>query len=244
MIHVGSPAEWADLLDSYVPDLLAMVINAWEAMPAPAANAKEDPVSESLCRTLRRLPERCDLPFHIETQRAEIDPTPGEEHGRMDIVFLPFLPDDGIYFCLECKRLNVRGTEGLRPYFNEYVRLGMFRFVRGRYSKAVRCGGMLAFVLDGDVHGAILGVEENIKTHHKELCMAPPGAFEASGVMTSDPRVRETRHHRASSPAPFLIHHLFMKGDPAAPMIPEPPPSVPAAQPLKKPRNSRRKSRK
>jgi hypothetical protein len=83
----------------------------------------------------------------------------------MDIVFSPAVPRENIYFCLECKRLNGREGNGVRPYFAEYVRFGMFRFVRGQYTHSVRFGGMLAFVFDGDVAGAMMGVEGNIRTN-------------------------------------------------------------------------------
>jgi hypothetical protein len=196
MTATGSTAEWADLLDSQVPDILALVVDTWEAMPPPAANAKEDPVSESLCRMLRRARERCDLPFRIDTQLVELDPVAGEDQGRMDIVFSPPAPREDIYFCLECKRLNVRGPDGIRPYFAEYVRFGMSRFVRGQYSRVVRNGGMLAFVLNGDVSGAQVGVEENIKAQSRHLGMDPPGAFQLSSIRPTDTRARETYQRR------------------------------------------------
>jgi hypothetical protein len=221
MTPAGSTSEWVDFLDSQVPDILALVIDTWEAMPPPAANAKEDPVSASLCRMLRRSRDRCDLPFRIDTQVVELDPAAGEDQGRMDIVFSPPAPREDIYFCLECKRINVKSPDGIRPYFAEYVRFGMLRFVRGQYSRVVRNGGMLAFVLNGDVPGALIGVEENIRAFCRDLGMDPPVAFQLSSTRPTDTRVRETRHRRGFTQEPFVIHHLFMEGDPAAPMLPE-----------------------
>ena len=221
MTHIGSLAEWADLLDSQVPDILNLIIETWEEMPPPAANAKEDPVSEALCRMLRQSRNRCDLPFRIDSQMAELDPAAGEDQGRMDIVFSPPVPRENIYFCLECKRINVRHADGVRPYFVEYVRFGMLRFVRGQYSSVVRHGGMLAFVLNGDVPAAMTGVEDNIKALHRELGMDPPGVLQPSSVMPTDTRVRETIHRRLHSAASIMIHHLFMAGDPGASLLPE-----------------------
>ncbi|MBA3316432.1 MAG: hypothetical protein H0T47_24505 [Planctomycetaceae bacterium] len=152
----------------------------------------------------------------------ELDPAAGEDQGRMDIVFSPTIPREDIYFCLECKRINVRGKGGIRPYFVEYVRFGMFRFVRGQYSNAVRHGGMLAFVLNGDVTEAIAGVETNIRALYQDLGMAAPAAFQASSIQPADARQRETHHRRLRNPAPFVIHHVFVAGDPNAPALPEP----------------------
>ncbi len=222
MTHVGSPAEWLNLIDSQVPAILGMVIETWEAMPSPAANAKEDPLSESFCRLLRQSRNRCDLPFRIDSQMVELDPAAGEDQGRMDIVFSPPVPRENIYFCLECKRINVRSEGGIRSYFVEYVRFGMLRFVRGQYSNVVRHGGMLAFVLNGDVSAAIMGVETNIRALCQDLGMISPGTLQASSVRPTDARLRETHHQRAQNPASFVIHHLFLAGDPHASMLPEP----------------------
>lgn len=223
MTHLGSPSAWLDLIDSQVPSILALVVETWGKISKPAANELENPVTNRLCAALQRCPDREIYPFHILPQTVILEPDSGEELGRMDIAFLPFVPSDEIYFCLECKRLNVRGPGGVRPYFAEYVRFGMLRFVRGQYAGGVRHGGMLAFVLDGDVPAARSGVEVCIRGLHRELGMDAPGAFSPSSIRPDDPRASETRHNRPARTGQFLIHHLFMKGDPDAPMLPESP---------------------
>jgi hypothetical protein len=167
MMQIGSPQDWADLLESLVSDILALVLDTWRTLAMPAANELEDAVTNRLCVALQRCPNRQAYPFHIRSQTVILEPDSGSELGRMDIAFLPLVPTDELYFCLECKRLNVRGKGGIRPYFAEYVRNGMLRFVSGQYASDVRHGGMLAYVLDGDVEGAMAGVEANIKTLHK-----------------------------------------------------------------------------
>jgi hypothetical protein len=226
MMQFGSPEDWVNFIETQVPDILALVIETWEAMPPPAGNELEDRVSEVLCRSLRQSRNRCDLPFRIDTQLVELDPAAGQDQGRMDIVFSPAVPREDIYLCLECKRINVRGENGVRPCFVEYVRFGMFRFVRGQYANSVRHGGMLAFVLDGDVAGAISGVEINIQNLSGDLGMDSPGAFLASTVRPTDARIRETRHRRSQHAEPFVIHHLFMAGDPSTPLRSIPAPST------------------
>lgn len=242
MTHVGSLAEWANLIDSQIPEILTLIIETWEMMPAPAANAKEDPVSETLCRMLRQSRNRCDLPFRIDSQMVELDPAAEEDQGRMDIVFSPLVPRENIYFCLECKRINVRNGNGVRPYFVEYVRFGMLRFVRGQYSSVVRHGGMLAFVLNGDVPAAMTGVEDNIRTLHRDLGMEPPGTLRPSSVRPTDQRVRETTHRRLHNAAPIMIHHLFMAGDPNAAILPEPEAEVAASSGKRARKTTRRKT--
>lgn len=218
MTHIGSPAQWIGFIETQVPDILDLIVSTWESMPSPAGNELEDPISESLCRSLRQSRTSRDLPFRIDTQLVELDPAAGQDQGRMDIVFSPPLPREDIYFCLECKRLNVRSEDGVRPYFSEYVRYGVSRFVAGQYSYAVRNGGMLGIVLDGNVPAAITGIESNFANSSLDLGMETPAAFQASSVRPTDSRARETRHRRGHHPDLFVVHHLFVAGDPNAPL--------------------------
>ena len=210
MSIIGISTEWADLIDSMVPDILRLVIATWEGMPPPAANDKEDNITVALCRALRQNRTARSLMFQIHTQLVELEPASEGGLGRQDIVFIPLVPREDIYFCLESKRLNVVKDGKLRTYASEYVTLGMLRFVTGQYSKAVRHGGMIGYVLDGNVSHAIINVEANIQTRHAALCMTAPGALESSTVLKGDARARETHHQRTHEKTLFRIHHLFM----------------------------------
>jgi hypothetical protein len=209
---LGAPSEWVDLIDSMLPQVLNLVLKSWEDMPAPPPNETEDNITVALCRTLMQNRDARGLMFQIRTQVVELDPMPGEDLGRLDIAFIPLVPREDIYFCLESKRLNVVKDGKMRSYASEYVRLGMMRFVTGQYSKMVRHGGMIGYVLDGKVSEAMSNVEANIRERHEELCMSPPGAFQPSAVLSSESRARETHHKRAHEASLFQIHHLFMPG--------------------------------
>jgi hypothetical protein len=207
---VGAPTDWADLIDPLVPQLLALVIAAWEGMPPPALDEGEDRITIALCRTLQQNRTARGLMFQIRTQVVELDPVPGEDFGRMDIVFIPLVPREDIYFCLESKRLNVVKDGEPRAYASEYVTFGMLRFVTGQYSKAVRHGGMIAYVLDGNVVRAMTNIENNMRRQHSTLGMTAPGSFLPSTSLKDDPRARETHHRRAHETQLFRIHHLFL----------------------------------
>jgi hypothetical protein len=141
---------------------------------------------------------------------VELDPAAGEDQGRMDIVFSPPIPRESIYFCLECKRLNALVAGEVRAYSSEYVRFGMHRFVRGQYAVAVRNGGMLGYVLDGDIAGAMANVEANIRSRHDELGMELPAQLQNSSIRPHDVRAKETTHRRQNARDPFSIHHIFV----------------------------------
>jgi hypothetical protein len=159
------------------------------------------------------------LPLRIDFQFVELDPAATQDEGRIDIAFSPLVPREDIYFALECKRLNVRGHGGsVRPCHAEYIRHGMARFINGQYGPAVRAGGMLGYVLDGQVAHAMAGVEANVQQHHETLGMAPPGVLLPSSVRAHDDHARETRHRRLGDAAEFAIHHLFVACDPQTPL--------------------------
>jgi hypothetical protein len=211
-VVVGIPTEWADLIDPMVPQILSLVIDSWEGMPSPASDEKEDNITISLCRLLKQNKAARGLPFRINIQRFELEPLAGEELGRQDIVFEPLHPCEEIYFCLESKRLNVVKDGKTRPYASEYVTHGMLRFVTGQYSKAVRHGGMVGYVLDGNVATAIDNVEDNIRRQHAALGMNASGELLPSTVLAGEARARETHHKRTHETELFRIHHLFMAG--------------------------------
>jgi hypothetical protein len=210
MSIIGVPTEWADFIDPMVPVILKLVVTTWDAMQRPSATNREDDISRDLCRTLRQNRTARGLMFQIDTQVVELDPAPGEDEGRLDIAFRPLIAREDIYFCLECKRLNVMKNGQHRTYATEYVVRGMLRFIRGQYALAVRHGGMLAFVLDGNVSQAIQDVERNIRDRHAELRMDAPGALLRSEALAADDRARETNHRRDQETHFFKIHHLFM----------------------------------
>ena len=213
---IGAPDEWINLIDTLVPDILDLVISTWEAMPPPASNAREDPTTKALYRCLRQNRDSNDLPFRIDTQLVELDPAAGEDQGRMDIAFSPPIPREDIYFCLECKRLNVVNDGRVRPYTSEYVTHGMLRFVRGQYAARVKHGGMLGYVLDGNVARAIQNISGIIRNRFQELRMEPPGEMLPSSVRPNDSKLRETHHSRPHNSDSFQIHHIFAAGSSGA----------------------------
>jgi hypothetical protein len=214
---VGTPSEWVNLIDTLVPNILDLLVATWQQMPPLATNTREDPTTEAFCRLLRQNRNSGNLPFNIHIQMIELDPTAGQDQGRMDIAFQPLVPREDIYFCLECKRLNVASGGGVRAYASEYVNHGMVRFVRGQYSAMVRHGGMLGYVLDGNITRAIQNVGDAIQTHHATLGMQSPGEMLPSTIRPQQPLIRETRHTRSLNPSSFQIHHLFVAPKPTGP---------------------------
>lgn len=210
MKAIGVPNEWIDLIDSMVPDILDLVAASWLLMPTISPESYEDPITEELCRLLRANRSSGDLPFRIDIQMVELDPNPSETQGRLDIVFSPMVPREDIYFCLECKRLNVPDGKGrTRSFAPEYVTQGMMRFVKGQYSKRVRHGGMLGYVFDSNFASAFAALTKAIRARLADLGMRPPGDMKSSTVRPHESNCRET-HHERSGLGVFRLHHQLV----------------------------------
>lgn len=208
----GDPTAWLDFIDSQMPAILRLVLSTWRDMPPLAPDALEDPTTEGLCRALRRNRTSGELPFRVDIQMVELDPAAGERQGRMDIVFSPMVPNEAIYFCLECKRLNAMIGGQRRTLATEYVSQGMFRFVKRQYGAQVRHGGMLGYVLDGQIDAAVNAVAVAIVLYQNELEFVGEPTLRPSRFLPDGAGVFETAHTRAHPQQPFLVQHIFSAG--------------------------------
>ena len=75
----------------------------------------------------------------------------------------------------------------MKSLVDEYVKEGMQRFVDGTYSRHVQHGGMLGYVLDGDVARAMKNVLKNIQDNGSLLGMASPATWADSAHRPADP---------------------------------------------------------
>jgi len=207
---LGDPGDWAELLDDLIPQILHVTIEAWESLPPIAMDEREDPITLKLCRAIRQARNARKLPLQIHTQQLDLDPA-GEEAGvgRLDIVFNLLVPSEEIYFCLEGKRLNVLSNGISRAYAAEYIKYGVQRFVKGKYSKSVLHGAMIGYVLNGDLRRAMKNVENNLIAQSVPLCLLAPYSLVQSPLLPQDDRIRETRHQRHHDKTMFRLHHLF-----------------------------------
>jgi len=204
----GDASQWSDILpDDLVPEIIGLVLNGWRAFEKPGRDDLEVPITKRFCCCLRRQKNRSRLPFRIEYESVELDVESEEQSGRIDLKFCHGYRED-VYFAFECKRLNVVDRKGKRrPLAGEYVQEGMMRFVGGKYSQGLDKGGMLGYVMDGDVPAAIDAVGRNISRRGSDLSITN-GGFKRSSVRPRDARVKETHHsltHRR-----LVLHHLFV----------------------------------
>lgn len=135
------------------------------------------------------------------------DPDFGTELGRNDLRFYP--PNhhgQTIFFTVECKRLRVKTKSGFRHLADKYADEGVQRFVDGRYSAGLPCGGMIGYVMDNETSQAFASVQSEIKTRHAALKMpAQNGIRIPSTVLSSYQWSADTVHNRTDGE--FVVHH-------------------------------------
>jgi hypothetical protein len=205
----GNPNQWSDIFPAqFIPQILKLIVDTWSKCPKPNASDYEDPITEKFVTALRQSKLYHNLPFFINYQFYEISSQPPERSGRIDICFSPG-SSEHVYFAFECKRLRYVDNSGFRSNTSEYVgRDGMMCFVTGKYASKMSCGGMLGYVMDGDISAAISSVEKALMKgrHHirvvgTQVWKVPKGA-PIGGI------VKQSKHQLRNRI--FTIYHVFL----------------------------------
>ena len=209
MAATGRVGMWAPLFaEELIPDIIELVLDGWASFSQPSGDELEVPITRRLREHLRKEKNLRRLPFSIWPESSETDPETGAEIGRIDLRFLHGWRE-GVYFAIECKRLNVVTESGRRKSLaGPYLREGMMRFLDGKYASGLDKGGMLGYVMDGKVAHAIRSVAKAINKRRVTLLMAKGTGLDRSSVKPDNPLVKETRHSLASGE--FVIHHLYV----------------------------------
>lgn len=210
ILGAGIPGfdEWGDQFpDEYVPLIYDLIINAWSFVKKDAS-LLEVPITQDLCCQLRRIKNRSRLRLLIPLESHELN-VAGEETGRIDLKFYHGHKEH-VYYSIECKRLRVARKDGSTASLaSEYVKEGMFRYFNGQYAVDLGKGGMLGYVMDGDIPKARGNVVASIERNRKTLRMKSTASAKMSSILPNDLRIFDTSHTQSSG-RPFTIHHLLL----------------------------------
>jgi hypothetical protein len=134
----------------------------------------------------------------------------GTELGRNDLRFYP--PNhhgQTVFFTLECKRLRVANQSGVRHLADKYAEEGVQRFVDGRYSQGLPCGGMVGYVMDNQTALAFASIQSEIASRRESLKLsARHGIHTPSAALPHYGWSADTRHDRTDGE--FLVHHVLL----------------------------------
>lgn len=207
---LGDVDAWAEIFpEELIPLVIDLVWTTWNTFQKPSAGEREVPITRRFRCALKQAKDYIRLPVRIDREPAEDDPDTTQELGRIDLRFSPAGSAlEQVYFAFECKRLNANENGTCRPRAAEYVSEGMMRFVVGQYAAAMRHGGMIGYVLDGDCEHAIRLVRQNIAANRVALHLQN-GELNASRLRRENTMIRETVHDLGRSAA-FRLHHIFL----------------------------------
>lgn len=190
-----------------VKQAIELILRSWE--PFSARVNTEDKITNKFYSHLIENKSRSTYFFTIVPRPAEIDEE-GEEIGEIDLKII-YRNQEKTYFSFECKRLRVHFSSGFETLAGKYVTEGMYRYFDGRYARDLDKGGMLGYVMDGNVDVAVNDVKAAIEKRRSNLYMEEHATLEASVCITSD-QVQET-HHKYGPAGKFAIYHIFLPMD-------------------------------
>lgn len=148
--------------------------------------------------------------WFITLEDPTTDPDFGTELGRNDLRFYP--PNhhgQTIFFTVECKRLRAPAQSGLRHLADKYAEEGIQRFVDGKYSAGLPCGGMVGYVMDNQTALAFASVQSEIVSKRSALKLpARDGIRTPSAVLPDYEWSADTLHNRTDGD--FLVHHVLL----------------------------------
>jgi len=147
--------------------------------------------------------------WFITLEDSITDPTFGTELGRNDLRFYP--PNhhgQTIFFTIECKRLRVTTASGFRELSDKYVDEGVSRFVNGKYSAYLPCGGMIGYVMDNESANALVSVLAEIKLKAVAVKLRNPDGILSPSRLLDHETSADTFHERDDGT--FELHHLLV----------------------------------
>lgn len=209
MVIIDPSSAWADQFpEDYLPLIINLILDSWKSFQIPEKRL-EVPITQKLCAHLRNHKDRSKHFFRIEWEPYELD-REGNVSGRIDLKFIHGAScNEQVYFAFECKLLRVPDSKGnTRALAAEYVKEGMVRYFNGQYAVGLNKGGMLGYVMDGDITKAKKNIKKAIEQRRDKLHMAKAGTTERTDIVR-DRRVFKTEH-LPNPPESFTIHHILL----------------------------------
>jgi hypothetical protein len=191
--------------DTLVPQVIKLVLDSWKMFRT--IQTDEVKITQELHAILNRNQKLSKLPFIIDPETTLLNESGTEQIGRLDIrIIHGFIRE--VYFSFECKRLRVHFPSGFDTLAGKYVTEGMCRYFNGQYARELDKGGMLGYVMDGNIDVAVNDVKAAIEKRLLSLYMQENETLKASACTTSK-QVKETIHKYGPTKR-FTIYHVFL----------------------------------
>ncbi len=208
LMDANSAATRAWFVSDFVPEILELVLATWETFRLCPSVRLEPRITNLFSDALQDAYEKQNKCWFIIPEMKQSHPKTGKEVARHDIRFFHrHVGGQRLYFVFECKRLNDVRRGRTIPRASGYT-LGMMQFVSGKYGAGHPCGGMIGYVIDGNVPAAHTAVKARMAKCCGQLRITAHGSYCASPFMPRHAHNGETKHHR--SDGEFVIYHLLL----------------------------------
>ena len=201
----GEKQDWLNRFRTYDQKFLQGVANVWQAaISGLSDSSEEDEITGALVVKLRSDPNTRGLFHYYDFQYP---PVRQEGGYRLKIDLAVMIDqDDSTYVAYECKKLNVRRTDGRRrSEAGAYIEDGMMRFVTEDYARDLPVGCMLGYVMDGDLSWAWAQVTAAMTSQTSTLGLQlPPSCAPSVGVIQ-----RFVTQHKRNSRSLEMRHALL-----------------------------------
>jgi hypothetical protein len=202
----GDLSRWVKYFPaSLVPQIISLVLDSWNNFKT--SQTHEVPITQEFFVILDRNHELLKLPFLVDLEIILPNSDGTGQLGRLDLRFIYGFRRK-VYFSIECKRLRFTFDSGFDSLANEYVTNGMYRYFNGQYAQDLDKGGMLGYVMDGEVDKSIEDVRKAIESRRSDLYMEQDGTLCNCSILSSG-QVKET-FHRYGPENKFIIYHIFL----------------------------------
>lgn len=165
---------------------------------------KEDFITRDLVGWMKKHLKATHERWGIHSQAEVIKTNESDDSelaGRTDIT-ISIGSRDIIY---ECKRLNVRTDGSRKTLATEYVTQGVNRFLTCQYAEDERVGGMLGYVMDGELSHAHKEIRSKID---QKAC--PKQTIDPDHPLPYHSFARFRTEHERFQSLPITLHHILI----------------------------------
>lgn len=192
-----------------IPQVLQLILDSWK--PFRTIQTDEVKITQEFHIVLNRNQKLSKLPFIIDPEIILLSKNGIEQIGRLDLRIIHGRIRE-VYFSFECKRLRWKFPGGrFDSLAGVYVTDGMYRYFNGQYTQDLDKGGMLGYVMDGEVSKSIEDVRKAIENRRSDLYMEQNGTLCNCSILSSG-QVKET-FHKYGPNEKFTIYHIFLPMD-------------------------------
>ncbi|MCP4702216.1 MAG: hypothetical protein GY862_35960 [Gammaproteobacteria bacterium] len=212
MNAVGDAVQWAaSFSKELIPQILELVVEAWRGFQKkPEPYEAEVPLSLRLAEQLSTEIKQRGLPLIVRPQESAIESGKRPETTvHIDVLLnAANAKEQELCFTFECRRLRTPYQDRAYSSAMKYTgKEGMMRFIAGEHGNSLTVGGMIGYVMDGNLKPALKQLKNALDKNRADLCMNPKTDLSSSSE-SKEKTVKETKH--TVSGREFTIYHILL----------------------------------